>query len=263
MVLPDFIDAGASGPLVMLIHAGGAGARQWRRLMDDLKDRYRLRAVNLFGYGATPPWPSSETQSLADQALLVARAIPEDAETLLMVGHSFGALVAMKLAAQLGARVSKLVLLEPNAFTLLKQSGRLEAFAEVEALRNCVKSHGVVGKWEIAAERFADYWGGAGSWQKMAPERRAAFAEGLKPSFHGWDATMNEATSAQEWARDLPRSTMVVHDPETILAIREIVAILRAACPDWRFETVSCGGHMGPVTRPDLINPIIRSFLDE
>jgi pimeloyl-ACP methyl ester carboxylesterase len=52
----------------MLIHSSVSGARQWRRLMDDLKDRYRVRAVNLYGYGKTPPWPPETPQSLDDQA---------------------------------------------------------------------------------------------------------------------------------------------------------------------------------------------------
>ena len=73
----DFLEAGSSGPVVMLVHSSVSGARQWRRLMDDLKDRFRVRAVNLFGYGKTPPWPNEVRQSLDDQARLVeARCRP-------------------------------------------------------------------------------------------------------------------------------------------------------------------------------------------
>jgi pimeloyl-ACP methyl ester carboxylesterase len=46
----DFLEAG-SGPTVMLLHSSASGARQWRRLMDDLKSDFCVRAVNLFGYG--------------------------------------------------------------------------------------------------------------------------------------------------------------------------------------------------------------------
>ena len=262
MVRPDFLEAGASGPLVVLVHSGASGARQWRRLTDDLKDRYRVRAVNLFGYGATPPWPADATQSITDQARLVEGAIPADADKVSLVGHSLGGLIAMKLAARLGGRVDKLVLLETNPFILLQQAGRREAFAEAVALRDCVKACGARGEWEIAAERFADYWGGAGSWQAMSPERRAAFAQAIRPNFHEWDAVMGETTPAEEWARTLPRATLALYDPGTVLPIREIAAILRAACPTWRHQEVPGVGHMAPLTRPDVINPIIGSFLD-
>ena len=50
----DFLEAG-SGPVVMLVHSSVSGAGQWRCLMDDLKADYYVRAVNLFGYGETPP----------------------------------------------------------------------------------------------------------------------------------------------------------------------------------------------------------------
>jgi pimeloyl-ACP methyl ester carboxylesterase len=58
----DFVEAGSAGPVAVLVHSSVSGARQWRRLMDDLKDRFRVRAVNLFGYGKTPLWPAEATQ---------------------------------------------------------------------------------------------------------------------------------------------------------------------------------------------------------
>jgi pimeloyl-ACP methyl ester carboxylesterase len=71
----DFLDAG-SGPLVIPVHSSVSAARQWRRLMDDVKSHFRVRAVNLFGYGKTPPWPAEARQSLTDQTRLVEGALP-------------------------------------------------------------------------------------------------------------------------------------------------------------------------------------------
>ena len=79
----DYLEAG-SGPVVMLVHSSVSGARQWRRLMDDLKDQFRVRAVNLFGYGKTPPWPGETTQSLDDQARLVEAALPANADRFIL-----------------------------------------------------------------------------------------------------------------------------------------------------------------------------------
>ena len=247
--------------MVVLVHCSASGARQWRRLMDDLKADFHVRAVNLFGYGKTPPWSIEAPQTLEDQARLVETALPRNADSVCLVGHSFGGSVAMKLAARLSGRVASLVLLETNPFYLLKQSGRAEAFAEAMELRDCVKKFGAVGDWVAAAEQFADYWGGAGSWQDMPEERRRAFAEALKPNYFEWDAVMDETTPAEEWARLLPLGTLVVSDPNTVLPIREITAILRLACPMWTYKEIAGGGHMAPITRPDVINPLVGSFL--
>lgn len=256
----DYLEAG-SGPLVMLLHSSVSGARQWRRLVDNLKDEFQVRAVNLYGYGETPPWPTDAPQSLDDQAQLVETALPPNADTFGLVGHSFGGSVAMKLAARLAGRVNKLVLLETNPFYLLKQSGRTGAFAEAMELRNCIKKFGSLGDWATAAEQFADYWGGKGTWEKMPAERRDTFADALKPNYFEWDAVMDETTPVEEWARLLPRSTLLVSDPNTVLPIREITAILRRACPMWKYQEIAGGGHMAPLTRPELVNPLVEAFL--
>jgi pimeloyl-ACP methyl ester carboxylesterase len=257
----DFLEAGSSVPVVMLVHSSASGARQWRRLMEDLKDQFRVRAVNLFGYGKTPPWPGRTAQTLDDQARLVETALPEHADEICLVGHSFGACVAMKTAARLAGRVTRLVLLEANPFSLLAQAGRGEAFAEAIALRDCIKTFGARGEWATAAERFADYWGGAGSWQTMTPDRRAAFAEAIKPNVFEWDAVLNDTTSAEQWAAHLPAATLALYDPGTVLPVREIAAILRQSCRAWTHQEVPGAGHMAPLTQPDRINPLVSQFL--
>src|SRR5262244_4407442 len=83
----------------------------------------------------------------------------------------------------------------------------------------------------------------------------------LKIGFYEWDAVMEEQTTVEE-SRQLSANTLVVSDATTRLPIREIVDIFTKACPHWRFQTLAEGGHMAPPTRPELINPIVRQFLD-
>jgi pimeloyl-ACP methyl ester carboxylesterase len=260
--MSDFIEAGTDGPMVMLLHSSVSGAKMWRRLMDALKDRYRVRAVNLIGYGRTPPWASEASQSLDDQARVVEAALPDEAEPIYLVGHSFGGSVAMKTAARLGERVAKLALLEANPCYLLRQAGRHEAYARATAMRDCVKAAGATGDWDSAAATFADHWGGAGAWDAMPADRRATFVAALRPNFFEWDAVIDEETPLERWGELLPRATMYLHDPGTTLPIRETVELLRGAHPHWTFHEIAGGGHMAPLTRPDLVNPIIAEFLD-
>lgn len=257
----DWLEAGAGQPVV-LVHSSVSGARQWRRLMNDLKDAFHVRAVNLYGYGKTPPWPNTRPQTLDDQAKLVEAALPPGAQDVALVGHSFGGAFAMKAAARLGSRVTKLILVETNPFFLLRQQGRTEAFAEAAALRDCIKTCAAAGEWETAAEQFANYWGG-GDWATMSPERRAAFTQALRPNVFEWDAVMDEAVPLADWVRALPRDTLLISDPRTALPIREIEPLLRKARPDWRVAHLPEGGHMAPLTAPQIVNPIIRAFLGE
>lgn len=256
----DHTDEGAGEPVV-LIHSSVSANRQWRALAQALSDRYRVLAPNLFGYGLTTPWPGTSPQSLYAQAQIVLALCEHAGAPAHLVGHSFGGSVAMKAAMLLGARVKSLILLEPNPFYLLRQNGRTAAFLESRALRDHVKCFGSLGDWSTVAERFADYWLGDGSWAAMPDKRRAAFADALPPNFHEWDAVMDEQTTVDEW-KTLAARTLVVSDGATRLPIREIVEILARACPHWSFRRIAEGGHMAPLTRPDIVNPIVRDFLD-
>jgi pimeloyl-ACP methyl ester carboxylesterase len=255
----DYTDEGR-GPPCVLVHSSVSGNRQWRALSNELGDRHRFLAVNLYGYGETPPWPAATRQSLADQARLIAAVCDEVGEPVDLVGHSFGGSVALESAALLGPRVRSLVLLEPNPFYLLEQGGRTEAFRDVQALRDHTKRFGALNDWTSAAERFADYWLGDGAWSAMPEKRRAAFAESLPPIFHEWDSVMCEQTTIERCAA-LTCRTLVVSDRSTRRPIREIVELLQEACPRWSFRFID-GGHMAPVTRPELVNPVVGEFLD-
>ncbi|MEL6957779.1 MAG: alpha/beta hydrolase [Pseudomonadota bacterium] len=260
LVETDFIEAG-NGPKVILVHSSVAGARQWQGLMNALADRFHFIAVNLFGYGATRRWSERETQTLEDQASLLAPSIPDDGSKVSIVGHSFGGSVAMKAASLFKSQVDRLILIEPNPFYLLQQNGRDEAFQEALRLRNTIKRSGTDHTWPIAAEIFADYWTGAGSWDAMPEDRRAKFTTALEPNFHEWDSVMNETTPLSAWQSDLPFKTTVVYAADTVRTISEIVSLMKRGIPQWQFVEIERGGHMAAMTKPDLMNPIIADAL--
>jgi len=72
---------------------------------------------------------------------------------------------------------------------------------------------------------------------------------------------MDEQTTIEEW-KSITARPLVVSDKATKLPIREIVELFANACPDWSFRFISEGGHMAPLTHPELINPLVREFLD-
>ena len=204
----DYADEGQGRPVV-LIHSSVSGNRQWRTLTEALRDRYRVLALNLYGYGETTPWPAIEPQSLAAQAQLVLAVCDEAAGPVDLVGHSFGGSVALKSALLLGDRVSSMVLLEPNPFHLLEQAGRSAAWLETEALRDDVTCRLAAGDRARAAERFADYWLGEGTWSAMPDSRRGAFAERLAQNPYEWQAVMNEETAVEGYAEVAARTLVV------------------------------------------------------
>lgn len=103
----SYVSSGAGRPL-LLIHGFGATGRIWdgaRGALGDLRTAY---AIDLPGFGASPPRPHAPTlAALADDVTAWADALGLDEFDLL--GHSLGAAVAAVVAARRPERVGRLV----------------------------------------------------------------------------------------------------------------------------------------------------------
>jgi 3-oxoadipate enol-lactonase len=97
------------GPAVLLVHAGVADRRMWRAQMPVLARDRRVVAVDLRGFGETPPaiGPFSNGDDLRE--VLDELGI----ERTTVVGGSFGAKVALGFAVTHPERVERLVLCPP------------------------------------------------------------------------------------------------------------------------------------------------------
>jgi pimeloyl-ACP methyl ester carboxylesterase len=257
------LEAG-SGPLVVLVHSSMAGARQWSSLIGELKGDALVRAVNLFGYGATPAWSKSRAASLDDFAALVAGAVPATASGVHLVGHSLGGAIAMHAAAhQLRGRVASLTLIEPSLFFLLAQCGSVDAYCEIATVLDyamgCVRE----GLLAAAAECFIDYWQGVGSWAATPEPRRLGFARMASLMPPEAAALLHSDTDAERWIATLPRDTLLISSLDTTRPSAALIAALGTLRPDWACMRVGEGGHMAPVTHPQLVNPLVRAFIAE
>jgi glycerol-3-phosphate dehydrogenase len=107
-----YIDFGGSGPPMVLVHGLGGSAINWLGVGPSLARRYRVVALDLAGFGETPPVTGS-TGLAAQQDLLDRFLMSVTAGPAIVVGNSMGGLVAMMEAAVEPGRVSHLILAAP------------------------------------------------------------------------------------------------------------------------------------------------------
>lgn len=255
----DYWEAG-HGPALVLVHSSASGNRQWRRLAEELQDRYRLIAVNLFGYGATSPWPGERKQTLADQAALVMAAASLAQEPVVLIGHSLGAVVALEAALRLGERVRTAIVFEPIPFYLLKLHGPADAFAEIEGIGAGYRERAARGDWEGVGTLFVDYWSGEGAWAALSPDRKASVLAMLPNVIREWDAVLTPSRTLREW-QGISTPMRLIRAADTRRPAHALASLLTAAGGTWRLHEVAEGGHMAPVGRPDLVNPLIAGLL--
>lgn len=254
----DYLDEG-DGPAVVLVHSSVSGSRQWKRLVEGLRPRYRCLAPNLLGYGQTSAWPGGRMQTLDDAAAAVLALCQTLPRPIRLVGHSWGGAVALATAHELGADVSHLVLYEPMLAGLLQGHGRTEARAEAQGIYSAVQQLGDAGEWEALAKIFTDYFNGNGAWDSTPPDRQRIIASQLPPNRHEWDAGW-PARTARHFA-GIRAQTLVLRGDQTRPVTREIADTLCETFPHWHLKTLAGTGHMGPLTHGGVVNAEIQAFL--
>src|SRR6476661_2716685 len=126
------VDPG-NGPPVIMAHCSSASHREWLPLIEALEPDWRVLAPDFIGYGQSGPWPEGKVfTGQADLAVLLDLANKIE-RPIHLVGHSYGAALALEAARGLGPKVQSLTLVEPVAFNLLRVERRPE-WAEIERL---------------------------------------------------------------------------------------------------------------------------------
>lgn len=256
----DYADMG-HGPSVVVVHSSASGYRQWQRLAETLRSRYRIIAVNLFGYGRTSAWPGIRPLTAADQADLVAAVSELAPEPVALVGHSLGGAVALEAATKLRGRVRVVVAFEPALFGHVKMHGPEEAYDEITGVSTRFNALAGAGEWEAAGEWFVDYWTGPGAWRAMQSARRRTMLATLPAVVHEWAMATKGIRPLDGWTA-ITAPVHLIHAAGTRMPTREIVKLLAWAYPEWTVHEVASGGHMAPLTRPDLVNPLVRAIID-
>lgn len=94
-----YFTGGRDGPPVVLVHGLGGSASNWYALTALLAPRYRLLVPELPGHGASAPLPAASTLApYADRVAALAER--EGCLPAVVVGHSLGGLIAIRLAVR-------------------------------------------------------------------------------------------------------------------------------------------------------------------
>lgn len=258
--IPYFREAGV-GPGVVCLHANASSSSQWRELMDGLAPRFHVLAADGYGAGRSPAWPHDRALELRDEAALLEPVFARAGEPFTLVGHSYGAAVALVAAVLRPERIHALALYEPTLFALVDAESAPPN--EADGIRATVARAAAAldaGDAAGAARCFIDFWMGAGSWDRMPQQRQAPIAAAIV-NIRGWaNALLGEPTPLQRFAElDVPVLYMVGKaSPAPSRAVARLLTSVLPRVEVLEFEDL---GHMGPVTHPPVVNEAICRFL--
>lgn len=251
-----------TGTGVVCLHSSASSSGQWRPLMDRLADRFHVLAVDLYGCGQSPAWPDDRELSLADEAGLLEPAFRAAGDRFHLIGHSYGGAVALRAALDAPNRLLSLILFEPVLFALLVQEDPEQPAArEIASVRDDTKAAVDRGALAQSAERFVDYWTGAGAWGKTPDKRRAVVANAMRKVKAEWHAIFTEPTPLEAFSR-LRVETLYIVGSQSPASSRGVARLLTRTLPNVTIVEIPGIGHMGPVTHPEKINAAIEAHLD-
>lgn len=259
---PFFREAGA-GPGVVCLHSNASSSSQWRVLMELLAPKFRVLAPDSYGAGSSPGWPADRRVGLRDEVALLEPVFARAGEPFALVGHSYGAAVALIAALAQPDRVRALVLYEPTLFALLDAESPPPN--EADGIRAVVAGATAAldaGDLDGAAECFIDFWMGAGAWANMPESRKGPIASSIV-NIRGWaSALLGEPTPLEAFSA-LSAPVLFMTGSESPASSLGVARLLTRTLP--RVEVIEFDGlgHMGPVTHPDVVNKAISRFLDD
>lgn len=252
-----------SGPAVVCLHANASSSAQWRGLMELLSPGHRVLAPDSYGSGKSPDWHSKREITLRDEVDFIEPVLQDAASPLALVGHSYGAAVALMAALAQPGRVRALALYEPTLFALV--DAQTPPPNGVDGIRSAVLAAGAAldaGDRDAAAQHFIDFWMGEASWSSTPAQRKLAIAESVA-NVRRWSfALFGESTPTKSFAAlDMPVLYMLGESsPESAHAVARVLIPVLPRVQVVEFPGM---GHMAPLTHPQAINAVIAKFLAE
>jgi pimeloyl-ACP methyl ester carboxylesterase len=127
-----YLERGAPGATVILLHGFGANKDNWLRFAPHLPDSLHVVALDLLGHGESAYHPDSTygVPRLVDGVTAALNAL--GVERFHLAGNSLGGLVATRLALAAPDRVASLFLLDPAGVEPPEPSPFREALADGE-----------------------------------------------------------------------------------------------------------------------------------
>jgi pimeloyl-ACP methyl ester carboxylesterase len=252
----------SDGVPVVFVHGSWDDRHSWDRVAPLLEGDVAVVRYDRRGHSesSTPPGQGSLYEHADDLVAVVTELADGSAH---LVGHSYGALVALLAAARHPALARSVLVHEPPAYPLLAdypQGERLLAETKQQAADVAVLID--AGRPEEAARLFAEKIAfGQGSWEHLfTPEQRATMVANAGT----W---LDQYHDPDHYTVDLgrlaafPRALTLTTGTATMPALRMITSKLARKLPTAVVEAIAGAGHAPQLSHPAEFAAALRRHL--
>lgn len=268
-------DLGGEGPPIVCVHGLGGSYANWAGTAPYLREFGHVTALDLPGFGLTPPAGRSATVE-ANRRLLHRYLASLDGPALL-IGNSMGGAIALRQAAQAPETVERLVLVSPAApwrFHRVRWDPPILALFIAYALPG-LSSLMMAGRHRLPPDKVA----------KMVLDILTAHPEQISRELVDMHVRLAEqrnhipdidrafirasrsvglgAIRKSRYDRDViavSSPTLVLHGEKDRLVPVEAALRLKSLRPDWEIRILEDVGHVAMLEVPSEFGEIVKSF---
>jgi pimeloyl-ACP methyl ester carboxylesterase len=247
-------------PLV-LVHGSWVSHQSWDLVHAQLVKLFRVVTYDRRGHSDSPPTigQGSVREDVADLAALIEHLRLAPAW---VVGNSFGASIALRLASERPELFRGLIVHEPPLFSLLAdETSMIPMLEEVGRRVDDVAHRIAAGDNAGAAEQFIETVAlGRGAWSQLAPEFKRILITNAA-------TFLDEARDPEQLRIDVEplgafdRPALLTIGDQSPPLFREVVRKLQPVLP--KTIRITGAGHIPHVTHPDRYVQLVASFIRE
>ena len=243
-----------------MLHCTLAHGGAWGGMAQYLSGALNMIAMDMPGHGRSDDWDDrGEVQAVTTAIAADFLDGPTD-----LIGHSFGATVALRLAVEHPELVRSLTLFEPVFFSV--------AFADTPGLREKYeREFGAViaaldaGDSLGAAQAFIADWGDGTPWEALLVKQRQALADKMHFVKAGGEAIYHDAGGmlASGALERISVPVLLMEGSESPSDVSLINNGLARRIPNVQRAIIAGAGHMAPITHADQMGTEVLRFLTE
>jgi pimeloyl-ACP methyl ester carboxylesterase len=256
-----------SRPPVVLIHGLGAYSFSWRETLTALSGRFTTYAVDLLGFGKSDALAGFAYTMAAQAEAVAAFMAQEDLSDPIVVGHSMGGGICLRLAERAGKgdqpKLSGMVLVAPVAFPLSMPFaglglGELTAMGGAAGVVPSLVSEGLATRLLEAAYAPSN---------KPNAQQIAGYAAGLSKvgqikALHEHAHDISDVTSSNVSFDKIKIKTLIIWGDQDPFMDASYRARLEQKLPHASVQQIANCGHVPQEERPIETNNHIEAFLN-
>lgn len=246
-----------NGEPLILIHGSPATGDAWRPVVKLLSSDFDVRTPTLSGHGA----PANEallSMGVEDLAVALEAAFAAYERPLCLLAHSFGCIVALRMALRGHCTISRMLLLEPVALPVLKLVGKESAFLQAKSIFDTYDRCHREGEAHAVA-RMVNFWFGDGAFDGFPGPVRDYLEAQTDVNLRDIKATMTE-TYIREGLGALDMPIEIVCGDRSPAVTGDIAEALAGLLGDARVTMLSGATHAMLTTHPEEVAGLAKAF---